>query len=147
MICIKFATAPEWAASGAKLGLPLRVKFTHEMCSPSDALLQEEDDNEALLGGALPSFLGVRPLNEPSFTSAKGQETVKVTAGRGACQIQQPDSGQYSLRFFLDFPEGAARNDVVLPAERIYFVSSHVCIRGCCALLLRNLTVTFVMTR
>lgn len=28
------------------------------------------------------------------------------------------------MRFFLDFPEGAKRNDVELPAERIYFLSS-----------------------
>ena len=38
--------------------------------------------------------------------------------------LQQPESKQYSFRFFLDFPNGAVQNDVQLPAEDIYFLSS-----------------------
>lgn len=53
---------------------------------------------------------------------------ITVSPGAFSCQIQEPQTEQYSFRFFLDFPEGAIRNDVVLPAERIYFVSKNCCI-------------------
>ncbi|KAL7539068.1 hypothetical protein ACHAXR_013273, partial [Thalassiosira sp. AJA248-18] len=113
-----FCIAPEWAASGAKLGLPLDVKFSTETCE------SYEMNQESLLGGAVPAFLAVNPLNSPTFTSANGIETVKVTPGAFSCQIKLPETEEYSFRFFLDFPEGAVRNDVVLPAERIYFMTS-----------------------
>lgn len=64
------------------------------------------------------------PLNEPSFINAKGTQIVKVLPGAYGCQIQQVQSQQYALRFFVDFPDGAVRNDVELPAERVYFLSS-----------------------
>ena len=64
------------------------------------------------------------PLNEPTFVSNKGTEVVKVLPGAYGCQIQQVQSQQYALRFFSDCPDGATRNDVELPAERIYFLSS-----------------------
>lgn len=70
------------------------------------------------------NFLSLEPLNEPSFVSAKGRETIKVLPGAYGCQLQGVESQQYALRFFMDFPEGATRNDVDLPAERIYFLSS-----------------------
>jgi len=44
--------------------------------------------------------------------------------GAYGCQLQGIESRQYAFRFFLDFPEGAKRNDVELPSERIYFLSS-----------------------
>jgi len=112
------AMPPEWSASGAKLGLRLNIKFSTETCE------SYEMNQGTLLGGALPSssFL-VQPLNEPSFVSVNGQETVKVTPGRFSCQLD-PQTEQYSFRFFLDFPEGAVRNDVTLPAERIYFMTA-----------------------
>ena len=112
------AMPPEWAASGAKLGLPLEIEFTDEACA------QFEMNKERLLGEGRPSFLSVEPLNEPSFISQRGQERVKVTSGAYGCELQQIEAQQYSFRFFLDFPEGAVRNDVELPAERIYFMSS-----------------------
>ena len=64
------------------------------------------------------------PLNEPSFISSEGTQIVKVLPGAYGCQIQQVQSQQYALRFFVDFPDGAVRNDVELPAERVYFLSS-----------------------
>ena len=64
------------------------------------------------------------PLNEPTFVSSRGTEVVNVQPGAYGCQIQGVESQQYALRFFLDFPDGAIRNDVELPAERIYFLSS-----------------------
>lgn len=116
------AMPPEWAASGAKLGLSVEVEFTDEACSyemTKERLLMGDDD-----GRRGPSMLSVEPLNDPVFVSAKGQEVVKVLPGAYACQIQGLASGQYKLYFFLDFPEGAVRNDVQLPAERIYFLGS-----------------------
>ncbi|KAL7425781.1 hypothetical protein ACHAXH_000129 [Discostella pseudostelligera] len=125
---------PEWAASGAKLTLPLHVQFStmNKECISYDELNQES----LLLGDSLgvakattmssssSSCSTVMPMNEPSFISTKGQEIVKVTPGVFSCQIQIPDTEQYSFRFFLDFPEGATRNDVVLPAGRIFFMTA-----------------------
>ena len=56
--------------------------------------------------------------------SANGQESIRVEAGAHGCQTQGLESRQYAFRFFLDFPNGAKRNVVELPAERIYFLSS-----------------------
>lgn len=113
------AMPPEWAASGAKLGLPLDINFSTQECESFDM------NRESLLGEAPGApFLAVEPMNTPTFTSAQGQETVKVFPGAYSCQIQSPETQQHSLRFFLDFPNGASRNDVVLPAERIYFMTS-----------------------
>ena len=112
------AMPPEWAASGAKLGFPLEVEFCEEPCE------DYEMTKERLLGSGRPSPRAVEPLNEPTFISNKGQEIVKVTEGAYAFDIQQLEAQQYKFRFFLDFPEGAKRNDVELPAERIFFISS-----------------------
>ncbi|KAL7532527.1 hypothetical protein ACHAXR_007588 [Thalassiosira sp. AJA248-18] len=111
---------PEWAASGAKLGFALEVEFTNEQCDyemTKERLLR----GDALMGDNL---MMVAPLNTPSFVSANGQEAIKVESGAYGCQIQGIGSRQYAFRFFLDFPEGATRNDVELPSERIYFLSS-----------------------
>jgi len=108
----------EWAASGARLVFPLEIEFTDELCSDyemtKESLLQQATKNPRL----------VVPLNEPSFVSTKGQETIDVKEGAFGCQLQTPQAQQYALRFFLDFPNGAERNDVTLPAERIYFLWS-----------------------
>jgi len=114
------AMPSEWAASGAKLGLALEVEFTNEKC-------QYEMSKERLLRGDVMmgnNFMLVEPLNEPSFISSNGVEMVKVLPGAYGCQMQEIESRRYAFRFFLDFPEGAQRNDVILPAERLYFLSS-----------------------
>ena len=116
------AMPPEWAASGAKLGLTLELEFT-------DDTANYEMTKERLLTGngniASPSKLYTTiPLNEPTFISSKGTEIVKVQPGAYSIQIQDLSSQQYALRFFIDFPEGAIRNDVELPPERVYFLSS-----------------------
>lgn len=111
---------PDWAASGAKLGFALEVEFTDEQCEyemGKERLLK----GDALMGSNL---MSVEPLNAPSFVSAKGKEVVNVLPGAYGCQIQGIESKQFAFRFFLDFPDGAKRNDVELPAERIYFLSS-----------------------
>lgn len=108
--------APEWAASGAKLVFPLEVEFTGHRCD-------YEMSKERLLKGDA-SLMSVEPLNAPSFISSNGIEVVSVLPGAYGCEIQWEESRQYTFRFFLDFPEGAKRNDVQLPPERIYFFSS-----------------------
>jgi hypothetical protein len=111
---------PEWAASGAKLGLSLELEFTNETADyemSKERLLK----GDALMGSKLYTL---HPLNEPTFISSKGIEVVKVLPGAYGCQIQGIESQQYAFRFFLDIPEKAIRNDVELPAERIYFLSS-----------------------
>ena len=114
------AMPPDWAASGAKLGFALEVEFTDEKC-------QYEMSKERLLRGDVMmgnNLMLVEPLNEPSFISSNGREIVKVLPGAYGCQMQEIESRRYAFRFFLDFPEGAKRNDVILPAERLYFLSS-----------------------
>ena len=123
------AMPEEWAASGAKLGFLLEVEFCKESCA------NYEMTKERLLLGSATSTKGFRPstslikavevLNDPTFISANGQQQIAVsTEGAYGCDLQNLQSQQYGFRFFLDFPEGAVRNDVELPAERIYFISS-----------------------
>mmetsp|Transcript_23866 Transcript_23866/g.50609 ORF Transcript_23866/g.50609 Transcript_23866/m.50609 type:complete len:326 (-) Transcript_23866:208-1185(-) len=118
------AMPPEWAASGAKLGLPLQVQFSPQAQDNAESILSQEPP-ETLLATApdSPNFT-VTPLKEPSFVSLKGVETVEVTEGRMACSLSSATMMQYSFRFFLDFPKGAVKNDVSLPAERIYFMTA-----------------------
>jgi len=114
------AMPPEWAASGAKLVFALEVEFTGYGCDyemSKERLLQ----SDASMGETL---MSVEPLNAPSFISSNGKEVVQVLPGAYGCQMQWAESRQYAFRFFLDFPEGAKRNDVELPPERIYFLSS-----------------------
>ena len=111
------AMPPEWAASGAKLALNLELEFTKNDCA------DYEMTKERLLGTGRPTFRAVEPLLEPTFVSAQGQQSVKVTEGAYGCDIQQLEAQLYAFRFFLDFPNGAIRNDVELPAERIYFMT------------------------
>lgn len=162
-----WATAPEWAASGAKLALPLHVQFstTNKECTSYDELNQESLLMGDSLGVAKATTMSssssscstVMPLNEPSFISTKGQEIVKVTPGAFSCQIQVPDTEQYSFRFFLDFvsdnewsemshllfdlvslftrshflqPEGATRNDVVREIDTKFCIHN-ICIKNC----------------
>jgi len=111
-------TMPQgWAKSGAKLGIPLKVKFTNKLCA-------FDMNKESLLGSDFRPFLSLEPLDEPKFVSANGIEKVKVTSGAYSIQAHDLDTQHYACRFFLDFPEGATRNDVTLPAQRIYFMTS-----------------------
>jgi len=121
------AMPPEWAASGAKLGFNLEVEFCQEDCAnyemTKERLLQ--GTAVATKSGIKPKILkAVEPLNDPTFVSTKGTQTIVVKEGAYAGELQSPQAQLYGFRFFLDFPEGAVRNDVELPAERIYFLSS-----------------------
>jgi len=117
------AMPPEWAASGAKLGLTLELEFTSDTADykmSKERLLLQGNDNTSSSSKLYTTI----PLNEPSFITTQGTQLVKVLPGAYGCQIQQVQSQQYALRFFVDFPDGAVRNDVELPPERIYFLSS-----------------------
>jgi len=122
------AMPEDWAASGAKLGFELEVEFCNEPCN------YELTKERLLLGSAASTKQGasrsgksikaVELLNEPTFVSSKGQETILVKDGAYGCDLMNFPSQQYGLRFCLDFPEGAKRNDVELPPERIFFMTS-----------------------
>lgn len=112
----------EWASSGARLLLPINLRFT-----------QEEIDlgfpGEESLGGRYCYRLDV--LDDCiSFIGSSGE--IKVTVEDGAWvtlpiteREADRDGGEAKLRFFLDFPQPIVRNDVILPAGRVFF--SGVC--------------------
>jgi len=124
------AMPADWAASGAKLGFLLEVEFCDEL--PADYQMTKERlllGRRSSQGGGPPGMpaatvRSVEPLNDPTFVSTAGQQVIKVTEGAYGCELQNLPAQQYGFRFFLDFPDGAKRNDVELPAERIYFLSS-----------------------
>lgn len=113
---------PEWAASGARLSLPLTVRFTDE---PVDLGFPGEEN----FGGRYAKRLVVEP---GSFVGPQGEVVVKPTAG--AYILQPGQTAQVSnsssvmtislIRFFIDFPEEYSRNDVSIPAGRVFFSSS-----------------------
>lgn len=107
------AMPPEWAASGARLVLPkLDVRFRRA----------KSEENERLLGQASCQLV-LEPLTRPTFVGIDGQKQVPVEKG-AFCVSETTDELKNSFRFFLDFPEEAERNDVKLPAGRVFFTSS-----------------------
>eukprot|EP00543_Licmophora_paradoxa_P003979 CAMPEP_0202447848 /NCGR_PEP_ID=MMETSP1360-20130828/6611_1 /ASSEMBLY_ACC=CAM_ASM_000848 /TAXON_ID=515479 /ORGANISM="Licmophora paradoxa, Strain CCMP2313" /LENGTH=233 /DNA_ID=CAMNT_0049065117 /DNA_START=190 /DNA_END=891 /DNA_ORIENTATION=- len=108
---------PDWAASGTQLVIPqFDISFGDTMCE--DASM----NNEKLLGGQRP-FRTAEPLSQPKFISINGEEVVDVKKGAYSMEARQPECLRYSFRFCVDFPNGAKRNDVELPAEKVFFTS------------------------
>ena len=116
----------EWAASGARLAFPLTVTFNNGAC---DSAIRPVD--EPLLGSVVQRLT---PLGRATFVSMNGEQEVPVMSGgwsetelvkgvSGGGRAGQP--GAYALRFFLTFPEGATRNDVVLLPGRVYFTTGY----------------------
>lgn len=101
----------DWAASGARLLLPVVVEFDSE-AYPGDA--------EALVGW---DCFRVRPVGDASFVGTKGQVTVPIRGGAWSVQPPKPPSKPALLRFWLEFPEEVQRNDVTLPAGRVFFTA------------------------
>ena len=100
----------EWAASGARLSLPLELRF-------SDELVDLGFPGEEVFGGRAARRL---VCDGGSFVGPQGE--VKVSSTGGAWVVEPSgQEGEGRVRFFLDFPEGATRNDVSLPAGRVYF--------------------------
>mmetsp|Transcript_28423 Transcript_28423/g.46133 ORF Transcript_28423/g.46133 Transcript_28423/m.46133 type:complete len:359 (+) Transcript_28423:143-1219(+) len=121
-------------ATGSKLGLPLDIQFTSSACTDfemnNEPLLQGDSTNNndptttTTTTAAVSPLFSLQPLNKPTFITHKGQQSVKITPGAYSCQLSDVSTQQYFFRFFLDFPEGASRNDVILPAERVYFMTA-----------------------
>lgn len=108
----------DWAASGARLVLPVNVRFTEEE-------LDLGFPGEEGLGGRFCKKLAVLD-NNARFVGPEGEVIVNVQGGGWASLPLTERKGDYGegaskLRFFLDFPDGASRNDVRLPAGRVFF--------------------------
>ena len=101
----------DWAASGARLLLPLDVEF-------ADERVDLGFPGEEALGGRYCKRLNCGEAG--SFVGRDGRVDVACDGG-GWTAAPTGRAGEYALRFFLDFPEAAARNDVEMPAGRIFF--------------------------
>jgi hypothetical protein len=107
------AMPAEWGASGARLSLPVAVRF-------SDEEIELGLEGEDALGGRWAKRLY---CDGGSFVGLQGE--VNVPAAGGAWKIIPSGKPGISLvRFFIEFPEAVSRNDVTLPASRIFFSSS-----------------------
>ena len=65
----------------------------------------------------------MRPVGESSFVGVGGKVTVPVRGGAWAIQPPKPPQKPALLRFWLEFPEEAKRNDVTLPPGRVFFTA------------------------
>ena len=164
----------DWAESGARLSLPLTVKFTEEPVEPEGyatskvinaaflALVTVQSGQELQnllpgMGGPDGDILGVvinagfilfgitslyRQSDEGfqgesaldvragmrridcsggSFVGAQGEVRVPVSGGAWTAAPTGQERGQRALRWYLDFPEEVRRNDVTIPAGRVFF--------------------------
>lgn len=113
---------PEWGESGARLMFPLEILIESDRNT-----LDEEKD---FMGGGSSR---VEVLEDPIFVSSKGEEVIYFEES-GAWKIgaRRGKIGDASkLRFWVDLDKdtefkgvAATRNDVTLPAERLYFVAN-----------------------
>mmetsp|Transcript_103836 Transcript_103836/g.180398 ORF Transcript_103836/g.180398 Transcript_103836/m.180398 type:complete len:414 (+) Transcript_103836:62-1303(+) len=105
----------EWSASGARLFLPVSVTFSQEPVG-------NEVDRERLLGPR-EKWHRLVVNGDATFVSSRGLEHVAVNDGAWSVTPSGHESGELLVRFYLDFPNGAVRNDVKLPAGRVFFSS------------------------
>lgn len=111
----------DWAASGARLSLPIEVAFTDEPIAalPLGAVFLDPSREPAAREAGVSD--SKRVISSPGrFIGAQGEVTVNVTAGAWATW-PTGRCGEHRLRFYLDFGEGAQRNDVSIPAGRVFF--------------------------
>ena len=104
-----------WAKSGARLLLSsMQVEFQDELVDGDNLPLRWTVEE--------PACCPARRLKATagSFVGASGEVTVAVRDG-GWLAEPADRCGQRVLRFYLDFPDGAQRNDAVLPAGRVFF--------------------------
>lgn len=111
-----------WAASGARLSFPMDVMVT------SDYIV-EKDSEYDFMGG---NSMRLTVLEDPTFVSSQGEQFIGIRE-EGAWKMQMPKQrgAAATLRFWVDVEQaedlsqgvGAVRNDVALPAERIFFMS------------------------
>ena len=106
----------QWAASGARLSLTVDVRFGEQSVQPSAA--------ERLLGPIDGSRV-LSPLADTSFVGAQGTTAVPIVPGAWrATSTPEVEGLGSNVRWYLDFPSGAMRNDVDLPAGRVFFTSA-----------------------
>ena len=103
----------EWAVSGARLSLPMTICF-------SDELVDLGFQGEERLNAAGGRYAKKLSCQGGSFVNAQGEVVVKANGGAWATEASGVP-GANTLNFFVDLPEQAARNDVVLPAGRLFF--------------------------
>jgi len=117
------AMPASWAASGARLVFPVDVDFELGACDSSIRPVEETLIDRPVRG--------LTPLGPASFVGMHGEEHVNITPGGWSAteMLEQATRGRadapgvYALRFFLDFPEGARRNDVDCPPGRMFFTT------------------------
>jgi len=108
-----------WAASGARLTLPMEVTFTDDVLPASGFFGLDREQHPA--AEEIGASASKRMLASPGiFTGTEGVVVVNVTAGAWATW-PTGRSGEHRLRFYLDFPDGAERKDVSIPTGRVYF--------------------------
>ena len=106
-----------WASSGARLSIPLDVTFSESpMTTPS-----WDKPAEAMLGPIKDTKMCF--CRGGSFVGPAGEVPVECTGGAWS-STPTGRCGESILRFYLDFPNGAERNDVTLPPGRLFFNSA-----------------------
>uniref|UniRef100_A0A7S2EW77 Uncharacterized protein n=1 Tax=Trieres chinensis TaxID=1514140 RepID=A0A7S2EW77_TRICV len=101
----------EGERDGPRLVLPLDLMVESESSS-------ERDD---FVGSGTSAL---RPLSLPTFVTTAGEQTVEVEGGGWRIELPPGGKGRAStLRFWLDFPNGADRNGATLPPGRSYFIA------------------------
>jgi hypothetical protein len=111
-----------WAASGARLSFPMEVMVASEYS-------KEKDKESDFMGG---NCMRLAVLEDPTFVTSEGEQFIGIRED-GAWKMQMPKQRgtAATLRFWVDVEQadglsqgiGAMRNDVTLPAERIFFMS------------------------
>ena len=134
---------PGWAESGARLPLNVNVEFTKQPSTQRESLVGTKDSTYIL------KVCNNDGNKQFTYISERGQEEVTFTDG-GWC-IQQPTGNiknaegtlvkpEGLLRFWLDCPSGAKKQDAeVFPNTRIFFTT------GVCedATLLKDMQVEY----
>ena len=102
-----------WAASGGRLGISnMEIRFLGDQCTQfSDGLLGKPEET-----------FRCQVLAPGTFVGAGGEQVVQATNGAWS-QVATGRGGEYFLRFFVDIPNSATRNDVELPAGRLFFTT------------------------
>ena len=111
-----------WGASGARLSFPMDVMVA------SDYTV-EKDKEFDFMGG---NCMRLAVAEDPTFVSSEGEQFIGIReAGAWKMQMPKQRGTAATLRFWVDVEQadglikglGAIRNDVILPAERIFFMS------------------------
>jgi hypothetical protein len=134
---------PEWAVSGARLGVPVELWFTNnnvaEVPDNVTALFGIGNNDKVKVNNIIPTFrrVEVSPMTiNSTFVSERGQECVSFVGGgysmeRSSLYYKNDDltllgivegipKPRFLLRFWIDCTSGAKRNDVELkPFSRI----------------------------